>query len=125
MRTRDILRHVRLETGYVLRTWDTGRMRRGRTCVGYVLLAPDGAAIFEGDDFCPSPLHADDSDATLRALLGFLTLRPGDTDREYFDGYTPAQRAFSASQDCELLAFLYSDDGHGEFVDLEAEEIAS
>ena len=70
-------------------------------------------------------MHADDADATLRALLGFLTLRPGDTDADYFDGYTQRQRAFCESGDCELLAFLYSDDGDGEFVDIDDEEEAN
>ena len=120
------LRRVRLETGHTLRTWDTGRTAGGgmmaRTRIGYELCGPDGARIFRGTDFRGSPLHADDSDDALRALLGFLTLRPGDTDREYFDGYTPAQRAFAESSDCELLAFLYSDDGDGEFADVDADE---
>lgn len=108
-RTRS-LRHVRLESGHVLRTFDTGRTRDGRTCIGYVFEDPAGRVLFEGDDFRPSPLHADDSDETLRALLGFLLLRPDDTDREYFEGYTPAQLAFAVSDTCELLQFIYSDD---------------
>jgi hypothetical protein len=64
--------------GYALRQHE-----RGKTTV-----------LFEGRDFRPSPLHAWDSDATIEAVLGFLTLRPGDTDAEYFFAYTPAQRAF-------------------------------
>lgn len=47
--------------------------------------------IFSGTDFRPSPLHAVDSDATAAALLSFLSLRPGDTDADYFAGYTPRQ----------------------------------
>lgn len=115
------LRHVRLETGYSLRTWDTGRTRGGRTCIGYELRDPAGVELFRGDDFRPSPMHADDADATLRALLGFLTLRPGDTDREYFADYTDRQRDFAASSDCEYLAILYSDDGEGTFSDVDGE----
>jgi hypothetical protein len=106
----DVLRHVRLESGHELLTYDKHRTRDGRTLVGYVFSDPSGAVLFAGEDFRPSPMHADDSDATLRGLLGFLTLRPGDTDREYFADYTPAQRAFAASDTCELLAFIYSDD---------------
>jgi len=109
----DSLRHVRLESGHTLRTWDTGRTRgtgmMARTRIGYEFKDPRGAVLFRGDDFGPSPMHADDSDATLRALLGFLTLRPGDTDREYFADYTPAQMAF-AQNDAELLHFVYSDE---------------
>ena len=116
----DALRHVRLETRHVLRTWDTGRTDgRGQTRIGYAFSDPAGNVLFRGRDFCASPLHADDSDASLRALLGFLTLRPGDTDPEYFDGYSAAQRAFAESGQCELLAYLYSEEGPGEFQDCE------
>lgn len=115
------LRHVRLETGHTLRTWDTGKLSAGRRVMGYELADADGVTIFRGADFRPSPLHADDSDTTLRALLGFLTLRPGDTDREYFDGYTPAQLEF-AGEHGELLGFLYSEDGPGEFEDIDADD---
>jgi hypothetical protein len=110
----DSLRHVRLESGHTLRTWDSGRTRgsgmMARTRIGYELRDPSGAVLFSGDDFGPSPMHADDSDATLRGLLGFLTLRPGDTDAEYFADYTPAQMAFAKSDAAQLLAFIYSDD---------------
>ena len=128
----DSLRHVRLESGHTLRTWDTGRTRgtgmMARTRIGYELRDPCGAVLFRGEDFGPSPMHADDSDATLRALLGFLTLRPGDTDRDYFADYTPAQLAFATSDTCQLLQFIYSDDpsvvgsdSAGTFEDVDAE----
>lgn len=113
------LRHVRLETGHELRTWDTGKLSAGRTCVGYELRDPTGAVLFAGSDFRPSPMHADDSDESLRALCGFLFLRPGDTDAEYFADYTELQREFAASSECELLAFLYSEEGPGEFAEVE------
>ena len=124
----ETLRHVRLASGHTLRTWDTGRLRNGRTCIGYELRDLAGAVLFRGEDFGPSPMHADDSDETLRALIGFLTLRPGDTDREYFADYTPAQLAFARSSTCELLQFIYSDDpsvvgsdNAGTFEDVDAE----
>jgi hypothetical protein len=112
---RDTLREVLLERGYRLKTWDTGRTVGGKSCVGYELTGPAGAVLFTGEDFGCSPLHAVDSDEALRALCGFLFLRPGDTDREYFDGYSAEQRAFAESSDCESLAFLYSDEGPGTF----------
>ena len=128
----DSLRHVRLESGHTLRTWDTGRTSgagmMARSRIGYTFCDPSGSVLFEGDDFRSSPMHADDSDETLRGLLGFLLLRPGDTDREYFADYTPAQRAFAASDTCELLQFIYSDDpsvvgsdNAGTFEDVDAE----
>ena len=119
------LRHVRLDTGHTLRTWDTGRtsgggmMRRAR--IGFELRDPAGALIFQGDDFGSSPMLAIDSDEALRGLLGFLTLRPGDTDRDYFAGYSPEQLAFAGSSECEELACLYSEDGPGAFVDVDSD----
>jgi len=53
--------------------------------------------LFEGEDFRSSPLHAVDSDETVEAILGFLTLRPGDTDSEYFVNYTDVQREFCSA----------------------------
>jgi hypothetical protein len=67
-------------------------------------------------------MHATDSNETLRALLGFLTLKPGDTDREYFDDYTPAQMAF-AQGDAEMLSLYSMEPGEGyptpEFIEVE------
>ena len=51
--------------------------------------------LFEGSDFCCSPLHAIDSDDCVKSLMGFLCLRHGDTDKEYFKDYTVEQLAFS------------------------------
>ncbi len=45
-------------------------------------------------DFRPSPLHAIDSRDTWGAIWSFVTLREGDTDREYFDDYTETMIAF-------------------------------
>ncbi len=73
--------------GYTLRQHD-----RGRTTV-----------IFDGRDFRPSPLHAWDSDETIAAVMGFLTLCLGDTDRDYFDSYTAEQIAFRDAH-AEILA---------------------
>jgi hypothetical protein len=94
---------------FVLRTWDTGRYdHRGQSRIAYTLEQgePHGPrrTLFEGDDFAGSPMHADDSDATLRALLVFLTLRPGDTDADYFAEYTPEQLAFR-DEHAEALSF--------------------
>jgi hypothetical protein len=88
---------------FTLRTFDTGRTdARGCTRQAYVLSMREGRrkiVIFDGEDFCASPMHADDSDRSVAALLTFLTLRPGDTDADYFDEYTDEQRAF-----CDLHA---------------------
>ena len=111
------MRHIRtvrltpyrkgLGPSFTLSIFDTGRTdARGCTILAYALKQREGghtSVVFEGTDFRPSPLHADDSNATVAALLGFLTLRPGDTDRDYFEGYTPAQREF-CEQHAEALS---------------------
>lgn len=81
---------------------------RGQTTIGYVLSQGAGMSrglgiIFRGEDFHGSPLHADDSDETVACLMSFLTLRPGDTDPDYFANYTDAQRAF-CEQHAEALS---------------------
>lgn len=106
-----LLRHVRID-GFELVTHATRRCDwRGQTYISYQLLSPEGVVIFEGSDFAGSPLHSDNDDQTLRALLGFLTLRLGDTDREYFADYTPEQIAFRDGGSAESLSFWALDDG--------------
>ncbi len=106
---RDIIRKCRFapyrrELGlptFRLTVWDTGK-----SCLGYELvMVTDGAPVvlFTGEDFGCSPLYAIDSDETMGAIMGFLTLRPGDTDSEYFANYTPEQLEY-CSQHAEALS---------------------
>ena len=94
------------KSGFTLRLWDIySRDWRGQTVLAYEL--KDGRkVIFSGDDFAGSPMHADDSRETVASLLGFLTLKPGDTDREYFDKYTKDQLAWRESSRCEELGTI-------------------
>ena len=107
----NLLRDVRLEAQegsvFRLRLWDTNtRDSMGKWVLGYRFeqTEPEAQAmvLFEGEDFGSSPLHAIDADETVRSLLSFLTLRPGDTDAEYFEGYNADQRDF-AQTDAEAL----------------------
>ena len=50
--------------------------------------------LFEGEDFGCSPLHSIDSYEAVESIMGFLTLRPGDTDADYFAEYTSEQLRF-------------------------------
>ena len=95
-----VLRHVKLEgTEYRLLTWDAnGRAPTGQCLIGYAFWHPDGSLLFSGEDCGVSPFHAIDSDDALRGLLGFLTLKPGDTDDDYFDAYTPEQKAWCEAE---------------------------
>jgi len=47
--------------------------------------------VFEAADWHPSILHAVDGTESVRGLLGFLCLRPGDVEANYFTSYTPRQ----------------------------------
>lgn len=65
--------------------------------------------IFSGNDYKPSPLYDQDSLDSLISLLGFLTLKKGDTDSEYFKDYTKKQFEWSESIENEDLRTLVSD----------------
>jgi len=95
--------------GFSLRLYDTGRTGDyGKARLAY-RFRDRGTLIFEGDDFFCSPMHAIDSLDCVYSLLGFLSLRPGDTDSEYFDGYTPEQMAWCQSGRAEWLSCLVCD----------------
>lgn len=105
----NVIRTVRIEAHdgyrYTLTMTDSGTYdARGQTRIGYVLKvkAPESGrkaytVLFRGDDFSGSPMHADDSDETVAGLFGFLTLKPGDTDQDYFESYSVAQLAWAES----------------------------
>jgi hypothetical protein len=124
----DLLRDVRLEaiTGRIfrLRLWDTNtydHLGKSRLAYRFEQTSPRDtgetvAVLFEGADFCASPCHAVDADETVRALLGFLTLRPGDTDADYFANYTDAQRSF-CDTDAEWLSVYALEDSDDALVE--------
>lgn len=115
----NLLRDVDVD-GFRLRLWDTQTYDHlNKSLLGYEFCAKDGTVLFKGEDFGCSPLHAIDSDETLRSILGFLTLRPGDTDADYFADYTPEQLSF-AEGEAESLSLWGMDDledGLPEFLD--------
>jgi hypothetical protein len=94
---------VRLQMFATERTY-TGE----RPKLGYKLFSGK-TLIFQGEDFGPSAMDAIDSDAAAFSLLGFLTLQPGDTDREYFDDYTPEQLEWCQSDEAEALSLAVYD----------------
>jgi hypothetical protein len=100
---------------FSLTVWDThktmpsvGTYTKDR--LGYCLKM-DGKILFEGEDFGNSPMHCVDSDNTVRSIMNFLTLRPGDTDKEYFDGYSEAQLAYCSAY-AEALSWYCSECWH-------------
>jgi len=79
----------------------------GKSRVAYVLTkAGEDAPIFEGNDLeCPYDAEGEQAAA---ALLDFLTLQEGDTDPDYFEGYTPRQWEFSQNEAEDLRQWGYS-----------------
>ena len=63
------------------------------TPIGYRFYHDD-QLIFEGDDISVPAGQPLDGDQTVRGVLGFLALRPGDVEPDYFAGYTPTQLAW-------------------------------
>lgn len=49
--------------------------------------------------------HAIDSDAAKELAMSLVAMKPGDTDKEYFTGYTAKQLAF-AEQHGEWLSYI-------------------
>jgi hypothetical protein len=120
----DIIRRVRftpyrkgMGPTFYLVMWDTHRMKGNKCRLGYRLTMKEGGRksvlLFGGEDYGCSPMHAIDSDAAVRSLMGFLTLRPGDTDREYFEDYTQEQLDYCSQHAETLGAEVYSRFGEG------------
>jgi hypothetical protein len=97
------------QDGYELRLFDGGTDSEGRDLLAYSFTDrrfPDGRRLFTGADYRPSPLHAVDSLESIAGLLGFLSLREGDTDGEYFDTYNERQLAWRDSGRAEELQLI-------------------
>ncbi len=95
--------------GFTLHLYDTHQVDRyGKSILAFELLDDQHGPepMFRGADFHCSPMHAIDSNTTAASLLSFLSLRLGDTDREYFDSYSPRQLEWcqTRADDLALLA---------------------
>ena len=98
---------------FTLVGWDchTTRLNGPQWQLGYRLAMKENGkepvVLFQGEDYGYSPLHATDSDACIAGIMNFLTLRPGDTDREYFDEYTQEQLDYcchhAEALSCEVM----------------------
>lgn len=103
---------------FTLTLWDDCRTDpMGKLMVRYRLNMRTGdrasgtdksTTLFEGADFACSPMNAIDSDRAVEDLMGFLTVRPGDVEEEYFEDYSPAQVDY-CGQHCEALAMEVMD----------------
>jgi hypothetical protein len=92
---------------YKLDLYDSGRVCNGKSMLSYQFYHKE-QLVFEGDDFGCSPMYCIDSDNAVAALLHFLSLKPGDTDREYFEDYTEQQLEFA--RDCGDDLYCYAEE---------------
>jgi hypothetical protein len=101
-------RVVEFDQYALVRTWeaedyrpelfDTLRVDRHGKSVLACRFLHRGRLILAGANFHRSPLHAVDTDVTVASPLAFLSLKPGDTDPEYFEEYTAEQLAFARAE---------------------------
>jgi hypothetical protein len=77
----------------------------GHTPIGYRFFH-NGQLIFQSDDITVPPDQSLDGDQTVRGVLGFLALRPGNVEPDYFAGYTPSQPAWRDQHAEDLEALL-------------------
>ena len=83
-----------------------------------------GDLIFEGDQYRAGRMTEPDSPEAAGGLLGFLCLKPGDTDADYFKDYTPEQLRFVEQHGDEL--YMWGDElENGRFDPDSADEIVS
>lgn len=106
---------------FLLEMWEAPAVRRhlmSQSPMGYRLREvapgtdPDESTdiVFEAEDYGCSPMHAIDGPECVIALLGFLTLRPGDTDKDYFNAYTERQLRFADEHGDALGMYGMDDD---------------
>lgn len=99
----------------LIRTWEEGPFKldlfdtgevddRGASRLAYMFYC-EGKLIFQGEDYHCSPLASVDGDRSVSGLLTFLSLKPGDTDREYFQDYTEEQMDFAREHGEELSLY--------------------
>jgi hypothetical protein len=88
---------------FTLTTYDAGTKYEDgitRNYLGYALTMrePNGikTLLFKGKDIGLPPGTAIDSNESIRAVMGWLTLKPGDTDSDFFAKYTKSQLEFCA-----------------------------
>lgn len=85
-----------IDSEHSLELWPTARADDGRLRWHY-RLSRKSRTVFAVSDISSAVgavLTAEELIRTARTVLAYLTLRPGDTDAEYFDAYTRAQLAW-------------------------------
>ena len=97
----DFLRNWR-QWPFSLSLYDTGVTRADHFILDYVLTYQKNV-VFRGGNYGVPCIHAVDSDEAAAGFLRFLSLGPGDTDREYFRDYSQYQLDFILDHADDLL----------------------
>jgi hypothetical protein len=112
---------------FVLDTWDANTYdRHGKAGIAYRLVMVEGGkrtCLFYGDrasgallwhPMCGKAMDSrEGSRDVARSIMAFLTLRPGDTDDEYFARYTQEQLDFCEHHAEALSCEAYNRFGEG------------
>ncbi len=109
--------------GFSLKLFDTGKAdRRGKSILAYELFDENHGRgpVFQGADFHCSPLHDRASDATVADVLGFLSLRPEDSDSERFASYTAKQLVWCEERGADLAVVAEQFEQRQQWRDLHA-----
>lgn len=94
--------HYKLSTGPVTITAWEGPFQEPNHVRIDCELKHNGKVVFaRGDTCCATPGCIDDNEAK-ELVTSLFAMRPGDTDREYFDSYTPEQLAWAEDNGVEL-----------------------
>ncbi len=107
--TRELIREWK-EATFTLRLYDIPqRWSKSQHQLAYELFDSRMGAepIFVGNDYGCSPMHSIDGNDSVAALLSFLSLKPGDTDSEYFDDYSARQLEWMENYAEELSMYVY------------------
>jgi len=99
------IRHVQIDM-FLVELFDMGKLSDpNHQVVGYRFWDGD-ELMFEGKDYgVPRGTKLTDGSVVV-TLLGFIGLKPGDTDDEYFENYTPKQLEWAdqRAEDVSLYA---------------------
>lgn len=99
------IRTVKLFDGFTLEMRQVDSRHYLKPRIYYAISDADGDLVFYGDDIHLSPLCDAYSIDAVVAVADFLSMRPGDTDVELFDSFTPERLAWAEQHGDALFAW--------------------
>lgn len=95
--------------------WDGNRV------CSYIFSKND-TELMRGDDYKPSIMYSPDERDSIIALLSFMVVRPGNTDKEYFKDHTPQMMEWLKSDERDEVNMMVSDYESGPAEDQDNED---